>query len=150
MSSHSDDFMVQNLKKVEECKLASLNSVAYKRGVPSALSCKCLLEDCGKVISRPRDLLMHIKAAHKLEHLWWCYACDLFFPRVSDLERHGFYVHQIPEWSNTSLTTKEYTLKEQPPRFNAKKYFQGLTKADKVTAPYTKVAKNIVKKGEIN
>ena len=57
------------------------------------------------------------------------------------MERHGFYVHKIPEWTNTSLSTKEYTLKKQPPRFNAKKYFQGLTKAGKVTAPYPKVAK---------
>ena len=57
------------------------------------------------------------------------------------MERHGFYVHKIPEWTITSLSTKEYTLKKQPPRFNAKKYFQGLTKAGRVTAPYPKVAK---------
>ena len=94
MASHSDDFMVQNLKKVEECKRATLNSVAYKRGVPSALSCKCPLEDCGKIISRSRDLLTHIKTTHKLNHL--C-ECNLFFPPVSDMERHGFYVHKIPK-----------------------------------------------------
>ena len=66
MSNKSDDLLVQNKKKIEECRLAKLNSVAYKRGVPSALGCSCPLENCGKTISRPRDLLLHIRAAHKL------------------------------------------------------------------------------------
>ena len=73
--------------------------------------------------------------------MFWCYQCDLFFPRPSDLERHGFYVHQIPEWSTKSLSTKVYTLGHNPPSFNSKKYFQGLTKADRASAPYPKVAK---------
>ena len=37
MSNKSDDLLVQNKKKIEECRLANLNSVAYKCGVPSAL-----------------------------------------------------------------------------------------------------------------
>ena len=110
MSNKSDDLLVQNKKKIEECGLANLNSVAYKRSVPSALGCSCPLENCGKTISRPRDLLLHIRAAHKLEHMWFCFVCDLFLPLVSDLVRHDLYVHKVAEWSNSShFTTKEFS-----------------------------------------
>ena len=102
MSNKSDDLLVQNKKKIEECKLANLNSVEYKRGVSSALGYFCPLKNCGKTISCPRDLLVHIKAAHKLTHMWYCIVCNLFFPRVSDLVRHDFYVHRVAEWSNAS------------------------------------------------
>ena len=142
MPNQSEDLMAQNLLKIEEAKSASLTSSIYKRGVPSALPCICPLEDCGRVISRPRELLSHIQSIHKQRHMFWCCKCELFFPRPSDLERHGLYLHQIPEWSTKSLSTKVYTLVDNPPPFNSKKYFQGLTKADRVSAPYPKVVKN--------
>ena len=140
MPNQGKDLMAQNSVKIEEARSASLTSSIYKRGVPSALPCLCPLEDCGKVICRPRDLLSHIQSIHKLRHMFWCYQCDIFFPHPSDLERHGFYVHKIPEWTK-SLSSKIYTLGHSPPPFNAKKYFQSLSKADKTSAPYPKVAK---------
>ena len=107
MANKSGDLVVKNKRKMEECKLADLNTVEYKRGVPSALGCCCPLENCGKTISRPRDLLLHIKAAHKETHMWYCIVCEKFWPRVSDLVRHDFYVHSVPEWSDSSNFTTE-------------------------------------------
>ena len=140
MPNQGKDLMAQNSVKIEEARSASLTFSVYKRGVPSALPCLCPLEDCKKVICRPRDLLSHIQSIHKLRHMFWCFQCDIFFPRPSDLERHGFYVHKIPEWTK-SLSTKIYTLGHSPLPFNSKKYFQSLSKADKTSAPYPKVAK---------
>ena len=141
MSNKSEAMLEQNRKKIEECRLSKLNSCAYKRGVPSALSCICPLENCGKTISRPRDLLIHIRAVHKLEHMWYCEICESFSPRVSDLVRHDLYVHKVAEWSNSShFTTKEFSSsKERPLPFKAKEYQRGLTKAGRALAPYPKV-----------
>ena len=140
MPNQGKDLMAQNLVKIAEARSASLTSSVYKRGVPSALPCLCPFEDCKKVICRPRDLLSHIQSIHKMRHMFWCPQCDTFFRRPGDLVRHGFYVHKIPEWSE-SLTTKVYTLGHSPPAFNAKKHFQSLSKADKISVPYPKVAK---------
>ena len=108
-NSNSDDLNSKNKKKIEEGKLAVLNTVEYKRGVPSALGVCCPLEKCEKIISRPRDLLLHISATHRETHIWYCLVCEVFFPRVSDLVRHDFYVHSVPEWSDSShFTTSKY------------------------------------------
>ena len=140
MPNQSEEVMAQNLLKIAEAKSASLSSSTYKRSVPSALPCTCTVEGCGKVISRPRELLAHIQKVHKLRHLFWCNKCDVFYSRPSDLERHGLYVHGIPEWS-TSLSTKVYASAGKPPPFNAKPYFQGLGIAERLSAPYPKVPK---------
>ena len=113
---------------------------------------QCPLEKCGKTISRPRDLLLHISATHRENHMWYCIVCEVFFPRVSDLVRHDFYVHSLPKWSDSShFTTAKFEKKEKPLAFNAKKYQRGLNKAGlaiKVVAPKRRadgIADNVVK-----
>ena len=76
MPNQGKDLMAQNSVKIEEARSASLTSSIYKRGVPSALPCICPLEDCGKVISRPRELLSHIQAIHKLRHIVTKLSCS--------------------------------------------------------------------------
>ena len=140
MPNHGKDLLALNSVKIAEAKASSLTSNAYKRGVLSALPCLCPFEDCRRVICRPRELLTHIQNIHKELHMFWCPRCDTFFRRPGDLVRHRFYVHKIPEWSE-NLTTKVYTLGHSPVAFNAKKHFQNLSKADKTSTPYPKVAK---------
>ena len=136
MPNQSEEEMAGNVLTF----LPSLSSNTYKRSVPSAKPCKCTVEGCGKVISRPRELLTHIQKVHKLRHLFWCEKCDVFYVRPSDLQRHGLYVHGIPEWT-TALSTKVYALSVEPPPFNSKSYFQGLGVAERLSAPYPKVPK---------
>ena len=81
MPNQSEEEMAGNVLTF----LPSLSSNTYKRSVPSAKPCKCTVEGCGKVISRPRELLTHIQKVHKLRHLFWCEKCDVFYVRPSDL-----------------------------------------------------------------
>ena len=85
--------------------------------------------------------------------MWYCIVYEVFFPRVSDLVRHDFFVHSVPEWSDSShFTTAKYESSEKPLAFNAKKYQRGLKKAGlaiKVVAPKRRaegIADNVVKK----
>ena len=140
MPNHGKDLLALNSVKIAEAKASSLTSNAYKRGVLSALPCLCPFENCRRVICRPRELLTHIQNIHKERHMFWCTQCDTFFRRPGDFVRHRFYVHDVPEWSE-NLTTKVYTLTHNPVSFNAKTYFQKLSKAEKTATPYPKVAK---------
>ena len=122
MSKNNHELVSRNQKKMEEAKLAVLNTAEYKRGVPSALGVCCQLEKCGKPLSRPRDLLLHIRATHRENHRLYCIVCEVFFPRISDLVQHHFYIHNVPECSDSShFTTAKYDKKEKPLAFNAKK-----------------------------